>query len=150
MKKKNVARKVASQTWGEVQHQLKLADGIWLFDTARHGGIVTDFLKRPETSFKPVFVYTRAGRTDGNLGEQHYAVFEEDCEANMVEWLNASEIMTQRYMKRFLPNSSITLETWKKQRLELIEASLKFWYPKFLKQYPDPDMGTYTPNATMF
>lgn len=139
----NTARKVARQTWGHVQHQRKLADGIWLFHTESHGGIVTDFNVRPETEFMERFVYTRAGSRDGLCREQHYAAFEEDCDACMVEWLYASEIMTKKYMHYFVGTEETSLREWKNERLSIIRNSLVQWNPGFLEKYPEPDMGTY-------
>ena len=141
----NTARKVASQTWGNVQHQRKLADGIWFFDTDRHGGIVTDFNVRPETRFMERFVYTRVGSSYGLCHEQHYAAFEEDCDACCVEWLYASEIMTKNYMNFFVGTEEMSLADWKKERLSIIKNSLVRWNPGFLEKYPNPDMGTYVP-----
>ena len=68
----STARKIASQEWGEVHAQEKLAEGIWVFSTSRHGGIITDTNLRPESKFNEV-------------EPTSFAAFEEDAEVDIVE-----------------------------------------------------------------
>ena len=68
----SAARKNAAQEWGEVHAQEKLAEGIWVFSTSRHGGIITDTNLRPESKFNEV-------------EPTSFAAFEEDAEVDIVE-----------------------------------------------------------------
>ena len=137
------ARKLASQLWGEVQHQRKLAEGIWMFDCSGHGGIITDINVRPETGFRKTFVYAYKGRIQGWAAEQHYAAFEEDCDAAMVEWMYASEIITEKYMSHFVNEKGLSFSEWKSERIGILFESIARWNPNFLKTCPAPDIRTY-------
>lgn len=75
-----IARRLASQTWGTVQQQQKIAEGFWSFSTAGHGGYVADTNVYP--LLKPyqqtVLTHIKSGKYYPH--EQHFAPFEEDCD----------------------------------------------------------------------
>lgn len=91
MKNKDVAiaRRLASQMWGRPDMQKKLAEGIWLFETPRHGGIVVDAAIRPAILkvCQIIEVLIRAESKWKRPSEQHFVALEEDCCACIAEWL---------------------------------------------------------------
>lgn len=133
-KSSSIARRMATQFWGEVQHQVKLGDGIWLFDTAGHGGIIVDIDVRPELKEFQHTVYYGRGQRWYIESEQHFAAFEEDCEAAKVEW-TYPEIM-DKVSQRFQITGS--LEDWKQARLEVLRRSLQQWNAEWLAAHPEP------------
>lgn len=136
-----VARKLASQMWGKPDHQRKLAEGIWVFSTPRHGGIVVDTDVRPDILkvTKKTFVYLREGSSYGRSDEQHFVALEEDCDACIAEWLYADEIITPKLHKRYITDKPF--ESWKAERLELIRKSLAHWNPHVLEVFPQENQG---------
>ena len=136
----SVARKLASQMWGRPESQFKLADGIWLFHTNSHGGIIVDTDVRPEILqvMEKTFVYRRSGADDGYSNEQHFVALEEDCDAPIAEWFYPDDIITAKLRKRF--GGTECFSAWKQQRIEMIRASLSRWHPEVLQKYPNPGM----------
>lgn len=141
------ARKLAAQYWGQPDYQRKLAEGIWMFSTPSHGGIVIDTNIRQEILKvkEPSFVYTRKGSNQGYCNEQHFVALEEDCEACIAEWLYAKDIITPKYFGYYIHDEGETFETWKEKRLEFIKQSLQLWNPEVLKFFPNPDMEGFIP-----
>lgn len=129
-----IARRLASQCWGEIQHQKKLGEGIWDFETAGHGGIVVDVAVRPELAeFKTEVLFAlRNGKLFIRPSEQHFAAFEEDCEAVKVEWTYPS--IMGAVAKLFKVEGDI--DEWKAKRKAVLENSLKRWNPDWLSQHP--------------
>lgn len=129
-----IARRLAAQTWGEVQYQRKLGPGIWLFETAGHGGYVVDTDIRPVFRGEEADVLIRANGHYLNLSEQHFAVFEEDCEYAKVEWLCPD--IFKRLSKLY--EISCPFEEWITQRRTTIRKSLERWNPEWLEKHPNP------------
>lgn len=136
-----IARKLAAQMWGRPDGQLKLAEGIWMFSTPSHGGIIVDTDVRPEILKVRAltFVYIRAGSSSGYTDEQHFVALEEDCDASIAEWLYANEIITPRYQKQF--TSEEPFEIWKANRIDMLYKSLNQWNSDVLKVFPVPGTG---------
>ena len=93
--------------WGITQHQQKLVDGVYIVDTASHGGIIVkqDVAKKyisekVQNVVKPTLSY----------GWYH---FEEDC-----DWAAFA-----------YENQSIIPKRW----IEYIQPCLERWYPELLK-----------------
>lgn len=131
----SIARRLASQMWGEVQSQQKLAPGIWLFDTAGHGGYVVDTNIRQELKGCETIVCTRSGGCKYRPDEQHFAQFEEDCEASKVEWLFPDMF---RKLSTNYDMQGLSLDQWIAQRREYLRSSLNRWNPEFLEKHPNP------------
>lgn len=133
----SIARRLAAQMWGTPDRQRKLADGIWDFSTPSHGGIVVDTDVRTELKSydcqvcKGRYVY---------YSEQHFAAFEEDCMAPIVEWVYAADIHTKKFRSYFVGDEELTDEEYFAKRLDLIRRSLEQWNPEVLKKYPEPSM----------
>lgn len=134
-----IARRLASQTWGEVQTQKKVAEGIWTYHTAGHGGYVVDTDIYPTLADHNETVYVRSDSNSYYPHEQHFAAFEEDCEFAKVEWLYPQ--ILEKVIKQYTLKEGVTKEVWLKQRLTSLRASLERWNPDFLKKYPNPGMG---------
>ena len=136
----SIARRLAAQMWGTPDRQRKLADGIWDFSTPSHGGIVVDTDVRTELKSynqqvcKGRYVY---------YSEQHFAAFEEDCMAPIVEWVYAADIHTKKFRSYFVGDEELTDEEYFAKRLDLIRRSLEQWNPEVLKKYPEPSMGCH-------
>ena len=122
----STARKIASQEWDKVHAQEKLAEGIWAFSTSRHGGIITDTNLRPESKFNEV--------------EPGFAAFEEDAEADMVEWLYMYDIHTDHF-KAITCRDEKSFSTWQQDRINQIQVRLQYWFPEFLAKYPEPALA---------
>ena len=126
------ARRMAARHWGVVQKQCKLIPGIWWFSTCSHGGLVvdTDIRKELRELNTPVFkrglVYVE---------DQHFAAFEEDCQAAIVEWVYP-EIIPEIQRKIFGDDSSV--QAFTEQRITLLRNSLRYWNPDWLEKYPEP------------
>ena len=133
----SIARRLASQTWGPVQFQRKAGPGIWFFSTASHGGYVVD------TDIRPVFkgcetdVLIRAGGHYLYPNEQHFAVFEEDCEYAKVEWL-CPDIFKKMYRS---DNTGLPFDEWVTNRQAELRRSLEQWNSEWLAAHPLPSKG---------
>ena len=94
-----IAKRLATQMWGKPDHQHKLADGIWEFSTPRHGGIIVDIEVRPllREYVTEVTLYRKYAMDY----EQHFAAFEEDCDAAIVEWVYGNEFHNKRFRSRY-------------------------------------------------
>lgn len=94
-----IAKRLATQMWGRPDHQHKLADGIWEFSTPRHGGIIVDIEVRPllREYVTEVTLYRKYAMDY----EQHFAAFEEDCDAAIVEWVYGNEFHNKRFRSRY-------------------------------------------------
>ena len=137
MKKQNtasIARRMATQFWGEVQYQKKMAEGIWWFSTAGHGGFVVDTDLRPALKEFNSRVYYGVGQRYYIDEEQHFAAFEEDCEAVKVEW-TYPEIMDKISKWH---SFTCSLEQWKETRVKTLRDSLVQWNPDWLAKHPEP------------
>lgn len=136
-----VARKLAAQMWGQPDSQLKLAEGIWMFTTPSHGGIIVDSDVRPEILKvrENTFIYIRAGSSSGYCDEQHFVALEEDCDAAIAEWLYADEVITPKLKKRFA--SDEPFETWKANRIDMLHKSLSQWNSDVFSVFPVPGTG---------
>lgn len=128
-----IARRMATQFWGAVQRQCKLAPGIWWFTTAGHGGLVVDTDVRPELA-----KFNSEVSRNGLLycDEQHFAAFEEDCMAAIVEW-TYPDIMPAIHRKICTLDEGPT-ETFVSERIETLRESLQRWYPDWLEKWPEP------------
>ena len=138
----SIARRLAYQYWGEIQTQYKLAEGIWLFDTASHGGIVVDIAVHPELAeFKSTVYNHRYGKYAALYDEQHFAAFEEDCNAQIVEW-TFPHLVEDRVMKRILgygskdPAHTVEIAEWRAERKGILERSLRNWHKDWLENHP--------------
>ena len=129
-----IARRLAIQYWGPVQRQRKLADGIWWFSTEGHGGFVVDINVRPELAEFRSDVFYRDRLYER---EQHFAVFEEDCMAAIVEW-TYPEIMASIQKTLIEPMRSKSFEEFKRERIRDLRDSLIRWNPNWLDRYPEP------------
>ena len=133
-----VARRIATQFWGEVQSQRKVGDGIWWLTTAGHGGFVVDVAVRTELSeFKSEV--TRNGLVYSD--EQHFAAFEEDCMAVIVEW-TYPDIMpaVQKMLCAYYDGPAKECIA---ERIEIMRNSLQRWNPDWLKKWPEPGVKVY-------
>lgn len=131
----NIARRMAAQFWGPVQVQKKIGEGIWWFSTAGHGRIVVDTAVRTSLrEFQSEVTYR--GRYC-IPEEQHFAAFEEDCEACKVEWTYPSVMPAIAAMFRF----DGELDGWIQERIAMIRESLERWNPVWLAQHPEPGWG---------
>lgn len=126
----STARGIAAQEWGEVHVQRKLAEGIWVFSTARHGGIITDTTLRPESKFNEV--------------EPGFATFEEDAEADMVEWLYMKDIHTEHF-KFITCGDDKSFPDWQQDRINQLRERLQHWFPEFLAKHPFPGIAAPAP-----
>lgn len=128
-----IARRMATQYWGPVQRQCKIGDGIWWFSTARHGGIVVDTEVRPELA-----EYNSEVARNGLVyyDEQHFAAFEEDCKAAIVEW-TYPDIMPAIHKKICTLDKGPT-KTFVSERIEILRESLQRWFPEWLDKWPEP------------
>ena len=127
-----IARRMATQHWGPVERQCKIAPGIWWFSTAAHGGLIVDTDVRKELQEMNSTVYK--GGID-YVNDQHFAAFEEDCQAAIVEWVYPS-IIPEIQRKLFQDETSTHVYT--AQRIALLRDSLQHWNPDWLKKYPEP------------
>ena len=136
----NAARRLAVKMWGEIQTQNKLADGIWMFSTAGHGGIIVDTDKCQEfeemKEFVPCSNKEHSSPTSGFVSEQHFAPFEEDCEAALVEWLYAYKIWRPAFRKLYV-NSAETDEQWYKKREKMLRRTIESYHPEFIEKFPE-------------
>ena len=110
------ARRMAAQHWGPVEKQCKVAPGIWWFSTCSHGGLIVDTDVREELRElnKPVFK-----RNLAYVEDQHFAAFEEDCQAAIVEWVYP-EIIPEIQRKLFQDETST--HVYIAQRIALLRA----------------------------
>lgn len=128
-----IARRLASQMWGEIQGQLKVLEGIWWIDCSGHGGFILDTNLYPEFKKDEVIVTRHKNSNQYYTREQHFAPFEEDCEYAKVVWLYPQVL--DKFSKRYDLKDK-TLEEWKEEILERVRKSLENWNPEFLEQYP--------------
>lgn len=132
----SIARRMANQFWGDVEVQKMIAPGIWWFSTAGHGGFIVDTDVRQELREFNSEVYKNG---QCYCREQHFAAFEEDCMAAIVEW-TYPEIMPKVF--NWLVCSDIVgYNQFKEERIELLRSSLERWNPEWLKKCPVP--GAY-------
>lgn len=131
----SAAKRLAAKRWDTVQTQHKLADGIWQFETAGHGGIVVDTDIRPELSEWNEFVPIKIDSGVGRISEQHFAAFEEDCEAAIVEWIYAYNIWKPSFRRLFI-KSGLADEEWYTKREEILKHILETYNPDILTKYP--------------
>lgn len=129
-----IARSMAIKFWGHPDHQKKIADGIWLFSTASHGGMIVDTNVRTELRSYNSAVTSRQYLIPS---EQHFAAFEEDCMAAIVEWVYASDIYTHKFRSMYV--SDLSDEDFFQERLKLIHKSLERWNPDVLEKWPNPN-----------
>lgn len=155
-KSASIARRMATQWWGEVQNQRKLAPGIWMFDTAGHGGIVVDTFLRPELEMCNSQVTYR--QNWAIPGEQHFAAFEEDCMAAFVEYLYCREIHTEAFRKHYVGSDTVPPEVWFENRRKLLKEHVERYNYlfindskyDFLARYPEPGMGQIPSKLTEY
>lgn len=94
--------------WGRTQHQQKLADGVYIVDTASHGGIIV----RQDVADKYISENVKnVVKPDLSYGYYH---FEEDCDWAAFAYENQA-IMPKRM-------------------IAFIRPSLERWYPELLQQ----------------
>ena len=127
-----IARRMASQHWGPVEQQCKVASGIWWFSTCSHGGLIVDTNVRKELRAlnTPVFK-----RNLAYVEDQHFAAFEEDCQAAIVEWVYPEIIPI---IQRKLFQDATPAHVYTAQRIALLRDSLRYWNPDWLEKYPEP------------
>lgn len=131
-----IARRMASQYWGDVQYQKKRLKGVWQFDTAGHGGYIVDVAEHKELAEFAATVYIRRNSNYYNPEEQHFAAFEEDCMAAIVEW-TLPQIVTEKFREQFVA-SDLPFDLWKERRFRILRQSLEQWNPDWLLKYPEP------------
>ena len=68
----NIARRLASQMWGEVQGQQKVLNGIWWMDCTGHGGYLVDTNLYPEFKGDEVTVFRNKRSRYYKPTEQHF------------------------------------------------------------------------------
>lgn len=143
----SIAKRLAAQLWGPPDRQRKLADGIWEFSTPSHGGIVVDTDIR--TELKPYNTQVTRNRNYVYYSEQHFAAFEEDCMAPIVEWVYAADIYQnpKRFRSHFIGGETLSDEEWFSERLDLIKSCLEQWNPDVLLKYPEPSMGVHAKSS---
>lgn len=123
-----IARRLASQMWGEVQRQKSQIPGVWWFETASHGGYVVDVDLYPELKEFTQTVYVRKGKFSYYPQEQHFAPFEEDCDYAIVEYFMFDKIIHKLYKEYLLcQKQTLSFEQFSKQYKERLEASLQEW-----------------------
>lgn len=128
-----IARRMASQWWGPVQKQEKLGDGIWWFTTASHGGLVVDTdVRTALAEFKSTVLLRKDGEW-ARSDEQHFAAFEEDCDAALVEWVYPS--IMDKTAKSCNIGSNL-IDQWKVQRKQMLFESLSRWHADWLASHP--------------
>lgn len=126
----NIARRLASQTWGKVVKQRKLLEGVWEFDCERHGGIVVDVRRYPMFG-KPETVYISGNSNQYRPTEQHFKAFEEDLEVNIVIY-HLPEIVS-KLEKRYNWKKSKTVDQWCHDVLVTAQQVVKRDYPEYIK-----------------
>lgn len=94
---------------------------------------MVDTKVRPQFAGDETIVYTRNGFGYYRPDEQHFAAYEEDCEAAKVEWL-CPDIFRQL---GGLYNLSGSFEDWAQLRFEMLRRSLEQWNPEWLKLHPE-------------
>lgn len=134
-----VARRLASQKWGEVCSQRKVAPGIWLFSCSGHGGYIVDTDVHPEAATvrgkdytDTVYARYSTKRWDGRYwpSEQHFACFEEDC-----DWAVCEALYLMKHPHAFKKACGDTEPeddgTWARERLErTVIPTLAKWHPE--------------------
>jgi hypothetical protein len=123
MKDLSVMKRLASQQWGEVNRQKKILDGVYWFGCSGHGGYVVDTDKFPKAEDFEVDVFIRYGSSKYRPSEQHFAIFEEDCDWAVIEYL---------YPEVF----SKVCKIWdwdEDNRISLVEDSVERWNKEYLK-----------------
>ena len=133
-KNATIARRLASQMWGEVQTQLKVADGIWSYTTAGHGGFIVDIYLHPELAEYKSVVYRDRRTNEYFPSEQHFAPFEEDCEYAKVIWLYP--YVLKKLSKNYSKVDKTNFEKWQQEQLGYAKRSLEQWNPDFLQKHP--------------
>ena len=134
-----VARRLASQKWGEVCTQRKAAPGIWWFSCSGHGGYIVDTDVHPEAAVicgkdytDTVYARYSTKHWDGRFwpSEQHFACFEEDC-----DWAVCEALYLMRYPEGFRraygANAGAGDAEWAARRLErAVVPTLARWHPE--------------------
>lgn len=128
-----IARRMATQWWGTVQSQHKLADGIWMFSTAGHGGIIVDINVCPALAEHRSDVFCGRNESQLVLSEQHFAAFEEDCDAAMVEWAYPR---IQNQLARIAKVEPRKRMEWVYNRKQLLARSLQRWHSDWFDAHP--------------
>ncbi len=126
-----IAGSVATQQWGKVTSRRKLCDGVYLFDTEGHGGVVVDTEVHPEMSMFNVFVECGKGG-QGYTSEQHFAAFEEDCMVAVPYYLLFDKTHTKKFFETCYGGRG-KYEDWLFSQNQYIVSSLGRWNPVFLK-----------------
>lgn len=134
------ARKLASQMWGEVQHQKKIVDGIWWFDTASHGGYIVDTEVYRQFAHMNQLVLRTKNSHYGLIDEQGFAPFEEDCDAMLIEYMFSSAIAPDYYQNykrnvREKLEDIMGYEEFLKEFREKRLNCLKHWRPEWVSRY---------------
>ena len=93
--------------WGTTQHQQKLATGVYIVDTASHGGIIV----RQDVADK--YISEKVRKIVNRTLSYGWYHFEEDCDWAAFAYENQS-IMPKRL-------------------IEFIRPSLERWYPELLR-----------------
>lgn len=131
-----IARRLASQMWGKPDHQHRLVDGIWKFSTPSHGGIIVDIEVRP--LLREYRTEVTRYKNHAMNHEQHFAAFEEDCDAAIVEWIYGNEFHNKRFRSRYRSNPELSDKEFFEKRLQIIKEILKRWHPEVLEKWPEP------------
>jgi hypothetical protein len=92
----NIARTMAKQSWGDVNRQRKILDGIWDFGCSGHGGYIVDINLFPKCEPWKDIVYFNYNKGTYYPSKQHFAIFEEDCNWAILEYLYP-EIAKKKY-----------------------------------------------------
>lgn len=125
MKKQNnstLARRLAYQMWGEVNSQKKIAEGVWLFSCSGHGGFIVDndILPEYKGKYEMTLLYKR---NFYRYSEQHFSVFEEDC--NWAILINDhQELLNQKMYSLYIPKQ--TFSEWVKSMLKSAKETIAY------------------------
>lgn len=130
-----IARKLANQSWGRILTQKKLLEGIWYFDCEGHGGYVVDTNIYPQFNqfYTPVFV--RKNSIGIMLSEQHFAIFEEDCNYAIVEYVLFEQLAEILYEAFAFNRKYKTFNDFKVEYKKSLLESLKKWNNDWLELF---------------
>lgn len=120
-----LARRLAYQMWGEVNNQKKIAKGVWLFSCSGHGGFIVDndVWTEYKGKYEMMLMYKR---NFYRYNEQHFSVFEEDCDwAILIN--DHPELLNNTMYKLYIPKK--TFSEWVNSMLESAKSTVA-WITK--------------------
>ena len=136
-KNAHIARRLATQIWGDVHSQKYVREGIWSFSTCSHGGYILDLDCYPEfyDKFKQFCQFVRVSKEahSGRRSEQHFAAFEEDCDFAVLEYV-LLDLMAPMFANNRNVLDSEYEEFYNEYRSSLLR-SLEMWNKEWLLKY---------------